>query len=259
VTHRVLLRVLLPALLPAVWLSASTSAGCATSPAAGSRILTVAAASSLTDAFTAIRDDFVRAHPGVEVRLSFGSSATFASQLEAGAPVDVFASADDVVARRLRDAGRLAPPVQVFARNQLTIVVKAGNPHGVLRLDDLASLSIVALCNSDAPCGRYAAAALQKAGVALDPARITRGDNARATLVAVAAGDADAAVVYRSDTAGRTDVQAVPLPAELQIVAEFPIAATTQAGDAELARAFVAAVMGDGGRARLLAAGFDPP
>ena len=220
--------------------------------------VTVSAAASLTAPFGMIGDELTAASAGAgEVTFSFDSSSTLAAQIIDGAPADVFAAADEASMTRLVDAGLIVGEPRVFARNELAIVVKAGNPTGIASLADLASADVVALCGEDVPCGRYAAEVLDQAGVAIPTDRITRGQNAKATLAGVAAGDADAGIVYATDIVG-ADVEAVAIPAEVNVIADYPIAVVADAADPTSAEAFVAFVLGPGGQAILADAGFLP-
>ncbi len=240
--------------------SATTAAGGVT-PGTGmaSGTLTIPAAASLTEPFTAIRTSFEAANPGVtDVAFSFDSSSRLAEQIRQGAPADVFASADEASMATLVDAGLVAGTPQVFARNQLAIVVKAGNPRRVRGLADLASVGTVSLCGSEVPCGRYADQVLQRAGVSIPVDTVTRGPNAKATLGAVADGDADAGIVYVTDVTGDR-VEAVSIPADQNAVASYPIAVLAEARNPGAAQAFVAQVLGPDGQAALRAAGFLPP
>ena len=130
--------------------------------------ITVSAASSLTGAFTTIGARFERANPGATVAFNFGSSGVLATQIQHGAPVDTFASADTTTMDTLKTAGLVAGTPQVFARNRLVIVTKSGNPKGVKALSDIATVGTVALCATTAPCGKYAAQVLANAGVSID-------------------------------------------------------------------------------------------
>ncbi len=145
--------------------------------------------------------------------LNFDSSSTLATQILEGAPADVFASADEESTARLTDENLIAGEPQVFARNELVIVTKPGNPEGISGLADLADAGVISLCGEQAPCGRYAAEALSNAGVRIDEASITRGQNVGATLTAVAEGDAVAGIVYVTDARSAGDaVEAVEIP-----------------------------------------------
>jgi molybdate transport system substrate-binding protein len=221
--------------------------------------LTVLAAASLTDVFADLEARYEAVHPGVDVVVSYGGSSGLASQIEQGAPADVFASADAANMERVVgidpavDDG-FAEPV-VFATNELVIAVAVGNPAGVAELDDLARPElVVVLADEDVPAGRYAAAVLDAAGVALAPDSLEQ--NVRAAAAKVALGEADAAIVYRTDVGGNDALEAVAIPRDLNVIAEYPIAA--RADDPEAAR-FVELVAGPDGRAILAEAGFGLP
>ncbi len=239
-----------------VWL---VGAGCGDDPTAASAIR-VSAASSLRAAFTEIAGDFMDANPDVEVSLSFDSSTTLATQLLEGAAADVFASADEANMARLTAEELVAGRPQPFARNQLVIVSKPGNPDGVASLADLADAGVISLCGDAVPCGRYAAAALRQAGVTIPESRVTRGQNATATLTAVTEGDAIAGVVYASDAQAAGDaVEVVPIPATPNALATYSIGELSTSARPSVAAAFVDHVLGDDGRRVLADHGFLPP
>ena len=93
--------------------------------------ITVSAAASLTEAFTKMGADFQKRNPGTTVTFNFGSSGTLATQIQGGAPADVFASADGANMQKLVTGGQVTAEPTVFASNLLTIVVKPGNPKNV--------------------------------------------------------------------------------------------------------------------------------
>jgi molybdate transport system substrate-binding protein len=237
---------------------ATALAGCSSSKS--TTTITVSAASSLTDAFGAIGRGFETLHPDTTVRFNFDSSSTLARQIESGAAADVFASADTENMTALTDAHLIAGRPHAFARNELGIVVKPGNPSDVKSLADLPRLGTVSLCGSNVPCGRYAQQALDNAGVSIPESRITRGQNVKATLAAVTNGDADASIVYVTDakTAG-TAVHTVPIPAPENVVATYPIGVVRTTDHASVARQFVSYVTSSRGRATMLSYGFLSP
>lgn len=222
--------------------------------------ITVSAATSLTKAFSDIGEDFSAANPGAEVTFSFDASSALATQIIEGAPADAFASADESNMTTLVDAGLVAGEPAVFARNELVIVTKPGNPEGIESLADLADAGVISLCGAEVPCGRYAAEALTKAGVSIDEADVTRGQNAGATLTAVSEGDAVAGIVYVTDAEGAGEaVEAVAIPEAENVVATYPIGVLGSSEAPEVATAFMDYVLGDEGQAALLEYGFLPP
>lgn len=239
--------------------------GCGGGDDAGTQrvTITVAGATSAAGALTEIGDDFEAANPDVEIDFTFGSSATLATQILEGAPADVFASADEANMTTLGDAGLVSGTPAPFARNVLVIVTKPGNPAGIETLADLADAGVISLCGEEAPCGKYAAQALADARVTIDESNVTRGQNVGATLTAVVEGDAVAGIVYATDAAAAGDsVAAVAIPADIDVVATYPIATLASSTDpevAEVAEAFVAHVLSAEGQAVLAEYGFLPP
>lgn len=228
-------------------------------PASTTGSITVSAAASLTEPFRKIADDFEAANPGVtDVKLNFDASGTLVKQIQDGAAVDSFASADEANMAKLVDAGLVEGSPQVFARNKMTIVVKKGNPREIRTLADLASGPMVSLCGADVPCGKYADQMLQQAGVTIPTDKITRGQHAKGTLTAVADGDADAGIVYVTDVSG-DKVEAVPVPDSVNVIADYPIAVLKASTNGTTAEAFMAYVLSDAGQATRRAAGFLPP
>jgi molybdate transport system substrate-binding protein len=222
--------------------------------------ITVSAASSLTEAFGSIGDDFRAANPGATVTFNFGSSGTLATQIQQGAPADAFASADPAIVDTLIQAHLVDDRATVIAKNKLVIVTKPGNPKHVKTLADLADVGVVSLCGETVPCGKYAARILDTAGVTLPSDKVTRGQDVKATLAAVTTGDADAAIVYVTDakTAGKA-VTAVTIPDAQNAIAIYPMVVLKAAGDPAAARAFVNYVASPKGEATLASYGFLPP
>ena len=218
------------------------------SPSGLTGTITVFAASSLSGAFTTIGADFEKSHPGTMVKFSFAGSSSLAAQIQQGAIGDVFASADQPNMQRLVDAGLTAESPQVFARNALEIVVGKGNPKHITSLADLArSGFVVVLCAPAVPCGRYAAQALQKAGVAAKPASLEA--DVKAVLGKVALGEADAGIVYVTDVkAAGAGVDGVAIPPALNVVADYPVALLKDSQNSALPRSFVGYVLADGQR-----------
>jgi molybdate transport system substrate-binding protein len=219
--------------------------------------ITVFAASSLTAAYTAIGKDFEKAHPGSMIEFSFGGSSMLVAQIQQGAIGDIFASADQPNMQKAIDAGLVAGSPTIFAHNRLEIIVGAGNPKHLAGLTDLArSGLLVDLCAPVVPCGRYAAQALQKAGVTLKASQET---DVKAVVTKVALREADAGIVYVTDVkaAGPT-VQGVEIPLGVNVVAEYPVAILKDSQNAPLAKAFVSYLLG-AGQPTLVRYGFTGP
>jgi molybdate transport system substrate-binding protein len=236
---------------------AGSSPASAAADATGS--LTVLAAASLTESFAKIKTDFEAANPTVQVSISYGGSATLATQITSGAPADVFAAASPATMKTVTDAGDAAGTPVVFARNQLVVAVPKGNPKGVAKLADLTKPGLkVALCAEQVPCGAAAKKALGAAGVALTP--VTLEQDVKAALAKVKLGEVDAALVYRTDAkAAAADVDGVEFPESAGTINDYPLVALQHAPNAAAAAAFVAFVQTPAELQVLVDAGFQRP
>ncbi|MCM3615676.1 molybdate ABC transporter substrate-binding protein [Microbacterium enclense] len=240
--------------------TAAVLAGCASAapaPAASeyqlSGTLEVYAAASLQRSFDEIAAAFEAVHPGVTVSTVYDGSSTLATQIGEGAPADVFASADE---KNMAKVEASAPDPQLFAANTLVIAVPAGNPGAVASLADLARVTTV-LCAAEVPCGAASATLLSNAGVTVAPASAEQ--NVTAVLTKVAAGEADAGLVYETDVVGRDDVEAIVPEGADAVVNRYPIATLTDAPNPAAASAFVTFVLSDEGQKVLAHAGFRAP
>jgi molybdate transport system substrate-binding protein len=223
------------------------------------RVLTVTAAASLTEAFTVLGEQFEAQHPGTDVRFNFAGSSALAQQIIAGAPADVFASADRRQLQRVVDEGLTAGDPQAFATNSLTIAVPRGNPGGVASLGDLADPGLrLVVCAPQVPCGTAARELEQVAGVRLRPD--SEESDVKAVLAKVQVGEADAGLVYVTDvrTAGG-GVEAIAIPQADVARNEYAIAVLADAPNPEPAREFVDLVTSERGRQVLRDAGFGTP
>ncbi|WP_438027619.1 molybdate ABC transporter substrate-binding protein [Sorangium sp. So ce233] len=261
------MRCLPPLLLAACIVS---GVGCERSepaPGKGEDRLVVFAAASLRDVFTAMGEDFKRAHAGVEVTFNFAGTQELRTQLEHGAAVDVFASADQRHMDELVKSGRAVSPV-VFARNEPVIVVARESAGAIRGLADLPAASRIVLGAPEVPIGRYTLEILDRASASLGAdfrARVegkvvSRELNVRQVLTKVRLGEAQAGVVYRTDAQAAQDgVTVVAIPPELNVIAEYPIALVAGAAHPGLARAWVDFVLSEAGQSALRRAGFLAP
>jgi molybdate transport system substrate-binding protein len=238
-------------------------AGCgsgtgATTPPAPSGHLTVFAAASLQQSFTAIGRAFEAAHAGSTVTFSFGPSSGLATQIVQGAPADVFAAASPATMQQVVDAKAAADP-RTFAANVLEIAVPPGNPATIRSLADLARPAVkVALCQPQVPCGTLAREVLGNAKITVTPA--TLETDVKAVLTKVQLGEVDAGLVYVTDVAaaGRK-VQGITIPPAVDAATRYPIAVLTAAANPSLAADFVGYVLSPAGQAELRKAGFAAP
>ena len=221
--------------------------------------ITVSAAASLTEVFTKMGADFQKQHKGTTITFNFAASSALAAQIQGGAPADVFASADGANLQKVVTTGQVTADPVDFTANQLTIVVKPGNPKGVKKLADLSGVGIVSMCAAAVPCGRYATQMLTQDGITIPQDKVTLGQDVKATLAAVQTGDADAAIVYRTDAqaAGKT-VAEIPIAASLNVLAVYPIAPVAASQNVTLADAWIQYVLSPTGQKTLAKFGFLP-
>jgi molybdate transport system substrate-binding protein len=233
----------------------STSASTSTSEAT---TLTVSAASSLTEALTSLAADFEADHPDVTVSLNFAGSSALAEQVNAGAPVDVLATASPATMAVVVDAGNAANPV-TFARNELAVVVPAANQAHVTALADLGRPDVrTAVCAPDVPCGAATTTLLANNDLTVTPA--TLDPDVKSVLARVVADEVDAGVVYATDAqAAAADVRTVPIPSGTNVSTDYLAAVVTDAPEPGLAEEFVTFVSGETGRQTLTELGFLSP
>jgi len=226
--------------------------------------LTVFAASSLRDAFLELGGRFEAEHPGVAVSFNFAGSQQLRTQIEHGARADVLATADEQHLRALEERG-LAEAPRTFARNEPVIVVPSGNPAAIHSLLELPRAQRIVVGAPDVPIGAYTLRIFEAASArygqgfrsALEARIASRELNVRQVLAKVRLGEADAAIVYRTDAlAAHEAVETISIPADLNIVAEYPIAALREAPQPALARVFLELVLSQAGRALLGRYGF---
>jgi len=222
--------------------------------------LTISAATSLTDAFTELAKQFRKVNRGVKVRLNFGSSSTLIAQVQSGAPSDIMASADLTNLEKLVASDNVVVTPKIFARNTMAIAVKPGNPKSVRSVADLTSLPFIALCGKTVPCGVYASSVLTRAGVVITESKVTRGIDVKATLSAVANGDADAAIVYKTDVlAAKKTVVGIDIPGAQNVKAMYGIAPIRGSKNPANAKAFIDFVLSEQGWQILKSFGFQRP
>ena len=221
--------------------------------------VTVFAAASLTEVFTALGEQLEGEHPGLDVQFNFAGSSALATQLTQGAPADVFASADTEQMDVVTNNGLVSTAPALFATNVLEIAVPAGNPGGITGLADLADpAQTIALCAVEVPCGAATEAVFDAAG--LTPAPDTLEEDVRAALTKVTLGEVDAALVYATDVrAAGSAAEGIEFPESADAVNGYPICPLTDAPNPAGARAFVELVGSAAGQEALVAAGFGSP
>ena len=229
--------------------------------------LVVFAAASLREVFTKLGEDFERARPGVDVTFNFAGTHELRTQLEQGARVDVFASADNKHMLDLVVDAKVVRPA-TFARNEPVVVVAQELIPKLRTFADLAEARRIVIGTPEVPIGRYTLHILARAETrwgadfreTIEAQVVSRELNVKQVLSKVTLGEADAGIVYRTDAQAAGDrVGIVEIPAELNVVAEYPIAVVVDAAHPNLARAWVELVRSTAGIAALTAAGFLAP
>lgn len=233
------------------------------------RTLNVFAAASLTDAFTEIGKNFEAANPGVSVTFNFAGSQTLRTQIEEGAPADVFASANTKEMDTLVTGAQVdANTPQIFLKNKLVVILPVDNPAGIETLEDLAASGVkLVLAAEEVPVGNYARQSfdLMNGPFGTDfkdkvlANVVSNEDNVKQVVTKVQLGEADAGVVYTSDAVAAPELQTIEIPDDLNIIATYPVAPLVNSANADLATAFVEYILSADGQTVLEKWGFAPP
>ena len=223
----------------------------------------VSAAASLTNAFDVLKKTFEAAHPGVTVVTNYGASGALLKQMESGAPVDVFASADQKTMDQAVAKGLIAPGTRRdFVRNGLVLIVPTDSKLALASERDLAQPKVtrIALGNPETvPAGRYAKESLELSGMWAElTQKYIFGNNVRQVLDYVSRGEVDAAFVFSTDAMqARAKVRVVKEMAT-KTPALYPVAVTTS-GTKPAAKAFVDFLLSAEGQRILGTFGFQKP
>jgi molybdate transport system substrate-binding protein len=225
--------------------------------------LNVYAASSLTEAFTELEGIFEASNPDVDVAVTFAGSQVLRLQIEQGAQADIFASANPEHMQALVDSG-LVEESTVFARNELVVIVPPDNPAGIEEFEDIAHAQRVVLGTANVPVGEYARTVLARGNAVYEEGFeaivmsrvVSEESNVRLARAKVELGEADAAIVYRTDAGSSDRVSVIEIPRELNVIARYPIAIVRGTRVPDAAAAWVAFVGSAEGRAVLERHGF---
>ncbi len=237
-------------------------------PEPAPQTLTVFAAASLTDAFTEIGAAFDAANPGVTTTFNFAGSQALRTQIEEGAPADVFASASGKEMETLVTGTFVGADVsQVFLSNKLVVILPADNPAALEKLEDLANPGIkIVLAAEEVPVGKYARQALDLMDASFGAGYkdkvlanvVSNEDNVKQVVAKVQLGEADAGIVYVSDVVAAPELKSIEIPADLNVIAKYPIAPLVKSENADLAAKFIEYVLSAEGQAVLAKWGFTP-
>jgi molybdate transport system substrate-binding protein len=247
------IRARLAALAIATALVLAAAASAATLPPPPPKLsITVAAAASLTDVFPALNSS---------PSYSFAGSNALATQIQNGAPYDVFASANTTIPAALYMQGLVGKPVN-FTRNTLVIVVPKSNPAGIADIYDLTKPGVtIDVANSAVPVGSYTLQILKNMNLTarILPNVVSQETDVRTVLTKIALGQADAGFVYATDAKTVPgQVKVIKVPAWAQPKVTYAMAVVSRSAHQADAQAFVDEVLSRAGQAKLAAYGFLP-
>jgi len=260
-------------LLPA--LAVFVFGGCGSRDASGGRDrLTVFAAASLKSVLDRAETTYEAAHPGTALTISTDSSSALETQIEQGAPADVFLSADTTNPKKLVDKGLAGGPAVTFAGNQLTIIVAGAGAGagtaGITSPADLARGGIKIVAAGDGvPISTYAKQLIdnlaKQPGYPADFAArvaanvVSKEDNVRAVVAKIELGEGDAGIVYGTDAKASTKVATVPVPDAANVSVAYAGVVMKASTNASAGRAFLDWLAGPEGQAILASFGFLAP
>ncbi len=230
--------------------------------------ISVFAAASLNDAFTEIGKAFEQAYPETKVEFNFAGSSALRTQIEEGAPADVFASANTTHMDALVDTGLAGAPT-IFVHNSLVVITPSDNPAGITSLVDLTNSGLkLVLAAEEVPVGGYARQMLRNAdadaafGAGFSDAvlanLVSNESNVKQVVAKIQLGEGDAGIVYGSDVTPdiAPELNTIEVPGSVNVIADYPIATLAETENAGLAQAFVEFVLGPDGQAILAKWGF---
>ena len=248
---------------------ATVTASDAASPAANVE-LTVFGAASLKGALDKAKAAYETAHPGTTVTISTDSSSALETQIEQGAPADVFLSADATNPKKLGDKGLADGAAVRFAGNKLSVIVPTANPAGIRTAADLAKSGVKVIAAGDeVPITEYAKQLVdnlaKEAGYPADFAAkvaanvASKEDNVKAVVAKVELGEGDAGIVYVTDAKASTKVTPIDVPDTANVPATYAGVVIKASKNAAAARSFLDWFAGPDGQAILAEYGFLPP
>jgi len=179
--------------------------------------LQILGAASLKGALDEAKTAYEASHPGTTITFSTDSSSALETQIEEGAPADVFLSADTTNPQKLVDKGFATGAPVVFAKNLLTIIVPSGNPAHITGPTDLGRAGVrVIAAGPEVPITKYATMLIAKVAATTSDATafqtaymkniVTNAENVKAIVAQIELGQGDAAIVYVTDAKASTKV-----------------------------------------------------
>ncbi len=252
--------------------SATARAAASSAPPASAAAveLTVFGAASLKGALETMKTAYEAAVPGMTLTISTDSSSALETQIEQGAPANVFLSADTTNPQKLVDSGfTIGQPVS-FAGNKLTVIVPTANPAGVTTPADLAKAGVKVIAAGDeVPITKYATKLIdnlaEEAGYPADFAAkyaaniASKEDNVKAVVAKIELGEGDAGIVYVTDAKASTKVKPIDVPDTANVPVIYAAVVVNPNTHEEASRAFLTWLTGPEGQAILASFGFLPP
>ncbi len=223
--------------------------------------LYVLAAASLTDVMAQIGESYKEVAPHVEITFVFDSSGTLQSQIEAGAPADVFVSAAQKQMNTLEEAGLIQKESRKdLLVNKVVLIVPAASELALTSFEEVATdlVKMVAIGEESVPVGQYTQAIYEHLGTwDAIKAKANLGQNVRAVLAWVESGDVDCGIVYATDAASTQGVKVVAqAPEGSHAPVVYPAAVVESTTNQEQAQAFLDYIGGEQAQALFVAAGF---
>jgi molybdate transport system substrate-binding protein len=255
---------------PASVAPASAAPASEAAPSVASAELTIFGGASLKGVLEQAKTAYEAANPGTTITLSTDSSSALETQIEQGAPADVFLSADTTNPQKLVDGGFADGEAVVFAGNKLTVIVPTDNPAGIATPADLAKpgLTIIA-AGDEVPITKYATQLVDNLGketgypadfAAAYAANVaSKEDNVKGIVTKIELGEGDAGIVYVTDAKASDTVTTIDVPDTANVPATYAGTVVKASDDAAAARAFLDWFAGPDGQAILSTFGFLPP
>jgi molybdate transport system substrate-binding protein len=248
----------------------TTAASVSAAPSAEPVELTIYGAASLKGVLEAAKAAYPTVNPGKTVTLSTGSSAALETQIEQGAPADVFLSADTTNPKKLVDAGLADGAAVTFAGNELTVIVPTANPAGIASPKDLARSGVKVIAAGDeVPITKYATqfvdnlakedgypaefAAKYTANIA------SKEEDVKSVVAKIEIGEGDGGIVYVTDARASTKATTIDVPPSANVPATYAGVVVKASKNAAAAKAFLDWFAGPDGQAILGSFGFLPP
>jgi molybdate transport system substrate-binding protein len=255
---------------PASEAPSSPTAAASEAPSVKPAALTIYGAASLKGVLDKVKTAYETANPGTTLTISTDSSSALETQIEQGAPADVFLSADTTNPKKLVDKSLASGDPVNFAGNKLTIIVPKGNPGGVSSPADLAKSGLKVIAAGDeVPITKYAKQLVDKIAAAPGaPADFaakyaanvaSKEDNVKAVVSKIELGEGDAGIVYVTDAKASDKVDSVDVPDAENVPATYAGVVTKASQNQDAAKAFLEWFSGPEGQAILNQFGFLPP